>query len=85
MSNEELQERVDLLGEVLRRIACDLSVGGYNTLEFDPNRFYDKISWGIGQFAKDYHQLQIDLARKAKKEIFDPLTLDVIKDDQTIP
>lgn len=64
MSNEELQERIDLLEEVLRRIACDLSVGGYNSPTVDPLKFYEKISWGIDEYAKSYHQLQTDLAAK---------------------
>ena len=81
MSNEELQERVDLLEEVLRRIACDLSVGGYNSPTVDPIAFYDKISCGIDDFAKSYHQLQLDLAAKAKREMFDPLMVDSTKDD----
>lgn len=78
---EDAMAKINLLEEVLRRIACDLSVGGYNSPTVDPLAFYEKISWGIDEFAKSYHQLQVDLAAKAKKEIFEPLMIDSTKDD----
>jgi hypothetical protein len=65
---EDAMAKINALEEVLRRIACDLSVGGYNSPAIDLISFYDKISWGIDDFAKSYHRLQLDLAAKAQKD-----------------
>lgn len=40
-------DRIEALEEVLRSLACSLSVGGYNALEVDPGAFERKIRWGI--------------------------------------
>lgn len=57
-------DKIDALEDVLRRIAFSLGVGGYNSTTVDPEDFYNKISWGIDEWAKNYHQLQLDLAEK---------------------
>jgi hypothetical protein len=80
MSNGELQEKVDLLEDVFRRIALSLGVGGYNSTTVDPISFYDKISWGIDEFAKSYHQLQVDLAEKKFKEQCAAITANALED-----
>ena len=56
-AKEKLQE----CESVLRDLALNLSVGGYNSLEFCPNKYYDKITWGIDEYAKSYHQAQKDI------------------------
>lgn len=78
---EDAVAKIHELECVLRDIALSLGVGGYNSPTVDPKAFYDKISWGIDEYAKSYHQLQLDLAAKAKKEIFEPLMIDSTKDD----
>jgi hypothetical protein len=78
---EDAMAKIDALEDILRRIACDLSVGGYNSPTVDPIAFYDKISWGIDEFAKSYHQLQLDLAEKRFKEQCAAITADALSDD----
>lgn len=77
---EDAVERIDALEEILRRIAMNLGVGGYNSPAVDPVVFYDKISWGIDDFAKSYHQLQLDLAEAKFKRAYAALTADSLAD-----
>lgn len=77
---EDAMVRIDELEFVLRTIALNLGVGGFNSPSVDPIAFYDKISWGIDRFAKDYHQLQLDLAEKKFAEQCAALTANALED-----
>jgi len=77
---EDAMARIDELEFVLRMIALSLGVGGFNSPTVDPIAFYDKISWGIDRFAKDYHQLQLDLAEKKFAEQCAALTANALED-----
>lgn len=63
--------KIDALEGVLRRLALALGAGGYNSTTVDPEEFYRKIDWGIDQFAKDYHQLQLIIVKDKDENIID--------------
>lgn len=75
-----LQQRIDSLECSLRDIALYLGVGGYNCNEVDPQKFFDKIKWGIDDYAKNYHELQKTLETKKLREQCAAITADAPSD-----
>ena len=75
-----LQEKIDNLECALRDIALYLGVGGYSCDEVDPQKFFEKIKWGIEDYAQSYHQLQKDLETKKFKEQCAAITADALSD-----
>jgi hypothetical protein len=74
------EDKIDALECTLRDIALYLGVGGYNCDEVDPEKFFEKIKWGIDDYAQSYHQLQKDLEAKKLKEQCAAITADALSD-----
>lgn len=74
------EDKIAQLECTLRDIALYLGVGGYNCDEVDPQKFFDKIKWGIDDFAQSYHKLQKDLETKKLKEQCAAITADALSD-----
>ena len=74
------EDKISQLECTLRDIAFYLEVGGYSCDEVDPQKFFDKIKWGIENYAQSYHQLQKDLETKKLKEQCAAITADALSD-----
>lgn len=48
------EDKIAQLEYTLRDIAFYLGVGGYNCDEVDSQKFFDKIKWGIEDYAQSY-------------------------------
>ena len=74
------EDKIAQLECALRDIAFYLGVGGYSCDEVDPQKFFDKIKWGIENYAQSYYQLQKDLETKKLKEQCAAITADALSD-----
>lgn len=74
------EDKISQLECTLRDIAFYLGVGGYSCDEVDPQKFFDKIKWGIENYAQSYYQLQKDLETKKLKEQCAAITADALSD-----
>lgn len=77
---DPLYQRVNALECTLRDIALYLGVGGYSCDEVNPQKFFDKIKWGIDDYAQNYHELQKTLETKKFKEQCAAITADALSD-----
>lgn len=74
------EDKIAQLECALRDIALYLGVGGYNCDEVDPQKFFDKIKWGIDDYAKGYHEFLKGLEAKKLKEQMAAITADALSD-----
>lgn len=65
--NEELG-RVEALEDALRSLAAYVGAGGYNAQTVEPDKFEDKIRWGIDHLVNATIQQCADVVEEQSKD-----------------
>lgn len=56
----DYQRQYEKCEAAMRTLACSLGAGGFNSTTFDPDVFFDKIQWGINDFATSFARMILD-------------------------